>query len=102
MNRFKFIELAFALAALTLPGCKSNDDAAATTGSSREALSAPAREIELLNVSYDPTRELWREVNEKFSASYQKETGTKLTIKQSHGGSSTQARSVIDGLDADV
>ncbi len=101
MNPFKFIKLAFALAALTFPGCKSND-AAATSGASREALSAPAKEIELLNVSYDPTRELWREVNEKFTASYQKETGTKLTIKQSHGGSSTQARSVIDGLDADV
>ena len=57
---------------------------------------------ELLNVSYDPTRELYRAVNEKFVAAYKKETGAALTIRQSHGGSGKQARSVIDGLDADV
>jgi sulfate/thiosulfate transport system substrate-binding protein len=60
------------------------------------------RSVELLNVSYDPTRELWRDINSKFVAHYEKETGNKLSIKQSHGGSSTQARAVIDGLDADV
>jgi sulfate transport system substrate-binding protein len=60
------------------------------------------RALELLNVSYDPTRELWREINGNFIASYEKETGSTLTIKQSHGGSSTQARAVIDGLEADV
>jgi sulfate/thiosulfate-binding protein len=58
--------------------------------------------VELLNVSYDPTRELWRAINERFIPQYQKQTGTTLSIKQSHGGSSTQARAVIDGLDADV
>jgi sulfate/thiosulfate-binding protein len=58
--------------------------------------------VTLLNVSYDPTRELWRDINSNFIARYEKETGNKLTIKQSHGGSSTQARAVIDGLDADV
>jgi sulfate transport system substrate-binding protein len=58
--------------------------------------------IELLNASYDPTRELWRDINTAFIAQYQKQTGTKLTIRQSHGGSSTQARAVIDGLEADV
>ncbi|HYD47810.1 MAG TPA: sulfate ABC transporter substrate-binding protein [Terriglobales bacterium] len=63
--------------------------------------SAFAAEFELLNVSYDPTRELWRQVNEKFSAAYAK-TGNTLKIKQSHGGSSAQARAVIDGLEADV
>ena len=62
---------------------------------------APAG-LKLLNVSYDPTRELWRDVNEHFIAKYQAETGTELTIHQSHGGSSTQARAVIDGLEADV
>jgi sulfate transport system substrate-binding protein len=62
----------------------------------------PATEVELLNVSYDPTRELWRELNQGFAASYREETGVQVTIKQSHGGSSSQARSVIDGLDADV
>jgi len=58
--------------------------------------------VELLNVSYDPTRELWRDINSKFIPRYEKETGVKLSIKQSHGGSSTQARAVIDGLEADV
>jgi sulfate transport system substrate-binding protein len=60
------------------------------------------RSVALLNVSYDPTRELWRDINSKFIAQYEKETGDKISIKQSHGGSSTQARAVIDGLDADV
>lgn len=58
--------------------------------------------LELLNVSYDPTRELWRDLNARFIPRYEQETGTRLAIKQSHGGSSSQARSVIDGLDADV
>lgn len=61
-----------------------------------------ATDLELLNVSYDPTRELWRELNEKFIDQYQQSTGTTLAIDQSHGGSSTQARAVIDGLEADV
>src|SRR5262249_50134733 len=58
--------------------------------------------IELLNVSYDPTRELWRDINFSFISRYEKENGIKVSIKQSHGGSSTQARAVIDGLEADV
>src|SRR2546430_5664749 len=67
-------------------------------------LAAPLRAatLELLNVSYDPTRELWRDVNAAFAPKYEKETGATLAIKQSHGGSGTQARAVIDGLDADV
>jgi len=72
------------------------------TFSGGAALAADAKTIELLNVAYDPTRELWRAINEKFIAAYAKQTGTTLSIKQSHGGSSTQARPVIDGLDADV
>ena len=63
---------------------------------------AGATSIELLNVSYDPTRELWRAINEAFSAKYQKDSGDTVAIKQSHGGSTTQARAVIDGLEADV
>ncbi|MGE0160566.1 MAG: sulfate ABC transporter substrate-binding protein [Gemmatimonadales bacterium] len=59
-------------------------------------------EIELLNVSYDPTRELWRDLNERFVADYARRTARRVSIRQSHGGSSTQARAVIDGLDADV
>src|SRR3981081_139631 len=60
------------------------------------------RSSTILNVSYDPTRELYKEINEQFVTKYQNETGKKLTIKQSHGGSSRQARSVIDGTEADV
>jgi sulfate/thiosulfate transport system substrate-binding protein len=92
---------ALMLFSLMLFGCnKSNNDQPAP-GASVGPGSAP-KELELLNVSYDPTRELWRDLNEKFIAKYKQETGTELTIKQSHGGSSTQARAVIDGLEADV
>ena len=57
---------------------------------------------QILNVSYDPTRELYADLNARFIAKYEKETGKTLTIKQSHGGSSRQARTVLAGLDADV
>ncbi len=57
---------------------------------------------ELLNVSYDPTRELWHDLNAKFLADYEEQTGQRLSIRQSHGGSSSQARAVLDGLEADV
>jgi len=63
---------------------------------------ARAASLELLNVSYDPTRELYRAVNNAFIPEYKAKTGTELVIKQSHGGSGTQARAVIDGLEADV
>jgi sulfate/thiosulfate transport system substrate-binding protein len=66
------------------------------------ANSAFAADINLLNVSYDPTRELYGEFNKAFAAAYQKETGKSVDIKQSHGGSGSQARAVIDGLQADV
>ena len=56
----------------------------------------------LLNVSYDPTRELYKEINPAFIKSWQSQTGETLTIQQSHGGSGKQARSVIDGLAAAV
>jgi sulfate transport system substrate-binding protein len=58
--------------------------------------------VEVLNVSYDPTRELYRDLNEHFSQRYREETGLEVSIKQSHGGSGSQARSIIDGLEADV
>src|ERR1700716_3290325 len=64
--------------------------------------SALAADVSLLNVSYDPTRELYVEFNKAFAAAYQKETGKSVEIKQSHGGSGSQARAVIDGLQADV
>jgi sulfate transport system substrate-binding protein len=64
--------------------------------------SALAADVTLLNVSYDPTRELYVDFNKAFAAAYQKETGKSVEIKQSHGGSGSQARAVIDGLQADV
>ena len=64
--------------------------------------SAYAADVSLLNVSYDPTRELYVEFNKAFAAAYQKETGQSVAIRQSHGGSGSQARAVIDGLQADV
>ena len=65
------------------------------------AAGAP-RSVEILNVSYDPTRELYREVNAAFAKEYREKTGTEVTVRMSHGGSGKQARAVIDGLQADV
>ena len=65
-------------------------------------LSAAAYAAELLNVSYDPTRELYQDYNAAFIKHWKAEGGEDLTIKQSHGGSGKQARAVIDGLEADV
>jgi sulfate transport system substrate-binding protein len=61
-----------------------------------------ASDAEILNVSYDPTRELYEDLNKHFAEKYQRETGKVVKVKQSHGGSSSQARKVIDGLEADV
>lgn len=60
------------------------------------------KKVEILNVSYDPTRELYEEYNKSFSKYWKDKTGQEVTIKQSHGGSGKQARAVIDGLKADV
>jgi sulfate transport system substrate-binding protein len=83
--------LAFAaLGTLTLASCGG------------ESSAAGGKSLELLNVSYDPTRELWRQLNGAFVPRYEQQTGDRLTIVQSHGGSSSQARAVIDGQEADV
>jgi sulfate transport system substrate-binding protein len=63
---------------------------------------ASAADVTLLNISYDPTRELYKAVNTAFAAQWKAKTGDNLTINMSHGGSGKQARAVIDGLDADV
>ena len=63
---------------------------------------AHAAAVELLNVSYDPTRELYQDFNKAFAEHWQQKTGVPVRIRQSHGGSGKQARAVIDGLDADV
>jgi sulfate transport system substrate-binding protein len=73
---------------------------AATAASS--ASFALAAEISLLNVSYDPTRELYQDVNAAFAKDWKAKTGDTVKIKQSHGGSGKQGRAVIDGLEADV
>lgn len=78
------------------------------TGSSLASLSAlngcngPHYDFDLLNVSYDPTRELYRKVNRMFAEHYRQEHGKTVRVRQSHGGSGSQARSVIDGIPADV
>src|SRR5512139_4025083 len=85
MIRWKFaaVAVALAVAALLVSG---------TAGA----------EVTLLNVSYDPTRELYQEFNAAFAKHWHAKTGEKVTIKQSHGGSGKQGRAVIDGLEADV
>ncbi|MBL8272114.1 sulfate ABC transporter substrate-binding protein [Steroidobacter sp.] len=77
----------YAIALTALAGCGSDDHAGRVT---------------LLNVSYDPTRELYREINDSFAKQWEKDHKQQVTIKQSHAGSGSQARAVIDGLDADV
>ena len=74
-------------AALALPGCSGGK---------------PANEVELLNVSYDPTRELYRDVNAAFARQWQQRTGQTIRFNMSHGGSGKQSRAILDGLDADV
>ncbi|AZN37129.1 sulfate ABC transporter substrate-binding protein [Iodobacter ciconiae] len=61
-----------------------------------------AASVEILNVSYDPTRELYQDYNKAFASYWKKKTGDDVTVRQSHGGSGKQARSVLDGLQADV
>jgi sulfate/thiosulfate transport system substrate-binding protein len=86
-----------------LSGRKTVGLAAALLGSVLlGAFAGAAAPIKLLNVSYDPTRELYEEYNKTFAAYWKSKTGESVTINQSHGGSGKQARSVIDGLEADV
>jgi sulfate/thiosulfate-binding protein len=83
------------VAALPLAGCGGASDSAQPATTNQPA-------VELLNVSYDPTRELYQEFNAAFARDWESKTKQAVTIKQSHGGSGAQARSVIDGLEADV
>ena len=103
--RIALVGLVIALA-VVVPGIarfQASDAAKSPTSGqgTSEAVEAK-KEFELLNVSYDPTRELYKEINALFAAEYEKKTGARVTIRQSHGGSGKQARSVIDGLQADV
>jgi sulfate/thiosulfate-binding protein len=80
-------------------GCSQKHETPGAAASSQA--SAPAA-VTLLNVSYDPTRELYDDFNKVFAAYWKAKTGQEVTVKQSHGGSGKQARSIIDGLEADV
>lgn len=89
----KYIIPAILTSVLVLAGCGKNKPASAGD---------EAKSVKLLNVSYDPTREFYVEVNAAFKKSYFEKTGQTVDVEQSHGGSGKQARSVIDGLEADV
>lgn len=80
------------------PDAASSTTTAAPAGSGNQSTGP----VELLHVSYDPTRELWKEFNDVFVQDFKQKTGRTVTVKQSHGGSGSQARAVIDGLEADV
>jgi sulfate/thiosulfate-binding protein len=118
LKSFRLILIASLILTL-LSACGSNNNnnkdsaASPSSGSTTDTSSASPSEaspdpskvpdpIELLNVSYDPTREFYDEFNKSFAAYWKQTTGGEITIKQSHGGSGAQARAVIDGLDADV
>jgi len=88
--------LSVLLAVSALAGCAPSSASQSIDGA------AGNQPIKLLNVSYDPTRELYAEFNSEFAKHWRAETGQKVTIEQSHGGAGTQARAVIDGLKADV
>ncbi|MBI2298289.1 MAG: sulfate ABC transporter substrate-binding protein [Armatimonadetes bacterium] len=85
---------------VAVAGCATRTPAPAPTPAATAP--APTAPVKLLNASYDPTRELYRDVNAAFAAKWQAEHGQSVTIEQSHGGSGKQARAVIDGLEADV
>jgi sulfate transport system substrate-binding protein len=87
---------------MALIGCGKTSAAAAGSAAPSASVAPGAAPATLLNVSYDPTRELYTEVNAAFAKNWKEKTGQAVTTNQSHGGSSKQARAVIDGLEADV
>jgi sulfate transport system substrate-binding protein len=94
--------LGFTLALLlVVAGCGGGAGDPESAGDGARAASGGGT-VRLLNVSYDPTRELYREFNEAFARHWKQETGQTVDIQQSHGGSGSQSRAVIDGLEADV
>jgi sulfate/thiosulfate transport system substrate-binding protein len=90
------------LVAVSALGCGRAGDVPAAGEGGASTAAAPATEVEILNVSYDPTRELYEAIDVAFAKSYADKNGVKVTVRQSHGGSAKQARAVIDGLEADV
>ena len=93
----------FSALLLVIAACSGNTSPATSGSAAADHGSAPAaKEVTLLNVSYDPTRELYSAVNAAFTRQWEARTGQQVKIEQSHGGSGKQARAVIDGLEADV
>ena len=96
----KWLIPVLALPALVLgAACGGDDD---DDSPSDGTAPAGGGRVELINVSYDPTRELYAEFNQLFAAYFKEKTGATVTVQQSHGGSGSQARAVVDGLQADV
>ena len=103
---YKF-SLVLTLMALILAGCSSTEKSSTQTSTKKEEASNSETikkkdPVQLLNVSYDPTRELYEEYNKEFAKYWEEKEGQQVTIQQSHGGSGKQGRAVIDGLEADV
>lgn len=94
--KFYFLVIALSLVVTSLAGCGKQE---ATADKAGKQATEP---VKLLNVSYDPTRELYKEFNEAFAAYWKNKTGQTVTIQQSHGGSGAQARTVREGIEADV
>ncbi|TBL80336.1 sulfate ABC transporter substrate-binding protein [Paenibacillus thalictri] len=98
--------LSISLFSLAACGGKTDNSAAAPQAAkpaeAAKPAAAAAKPVELLNVSYDPTRELYQDYNKAFTTYWKNKTGQTVTFKQSHGGSGSQGRSVSDGLEADV
>jgi len=101
LNRVKLLAL---LITLNTFGTLGTLGTIATLGTRASLAATPqsGKVVSLLNVSYDPTRELYQDFNKAFSQHWLHKTGQVLELRQSHGGSSRQARSVVDGLQADV
>ena len=95
ISRWGALGAAAMAASIVLSGCSKEAADAGRTGDAKSS-------VEILNVSYDPTRELYEAINPRFAAAWKKQTGQDVKINMSHGGAGKQARAVIDGLDADV
>ncbi|MEF3307448.1 sulfate ABC transporter substrate-binding protein [Paenibacillus sp. GYB004] len=106
MKKPTLLSAILAISLLGLTACGGGNAApsrnSSAAGADKPASTGAKSSVELLNVSYDPTRELYVEYNKAFAKYWEDKAGQKVTIKQSHGGSGSQGRSVIDGIQADV